>query len=187
LFEVGLTAALVFEYEAVCKRLIGSVSLTAHDIDQVIDYLCQVGKRCVVHFRVRPSVGDPDDEMVLEAAVASGGHWIVTHNVRDLADGAARYGVEVLSPAEALRRLGGGAMSVLQVELPSELQSELRELGLVDEARLAAWVTEAVREKLAASKQLAYLEERAARGDRDAFRQVLAKVPPVEPAEEDRW
>jgi hypothetical protein len=78
-------------------------------------------------------------------------------------------------------------MSVLQVELPSELQSELRDLGLVDESRLAAWVAEAVREKLAAAKQLAYLEGRAARGDRDAFHQVLANVPPVEPAEEDRW
>jgi hypothetical protein len=78
-------------------------------------------------------------------------------------------------------------MSLLQVELPSELQSELRNLGLVDDARVAAWVAEAVREKLAAAKQLAYLEERAARGDRDAFRRVLGKVPPVEPAEEDRW
>ena len=80
--------------------------MTAQDVDRVIDYLCQVGKRCVVRFRVRPSVGDPDDEMVLEAAVASGGGWIVTHNVRDLAGGASRYGVEVLTPAEALRRLG---------------------------------------------------------------------------------
>ena len=106
LFEVALTAPLVLEYEAVCKRLIASTSLTAQDIDRVIDYLCQIGKRCAVHFRVRPSVGDPDDDMVLEAAVASGGGWIVTHNVRDLAGGAARYGVEVLTPAEALRRLG---------------------------------------------------------------------------------
>jgi predicted nucleic acid-binding protein len=80
--------------------------LTADDIDQVIDYLCQIGKRCVIHFRVRPSVGDPDDELVLEAAVAAGAVWIVTHNVRDLANGAARYGVEVITPAEALRRLG---------------------------------------------------------------------------------
>ena len=78
-------------------------------------------------------------------------------------------------------------MTVLQVELPSELQLELRELGLLDESRLAAWVAEAVREKLAASKQLAYLKGRAARGDRDAFRQVLANVPPVEPTDEDRW
>ncbi len=78
-------------------------------------------------------------------------------------------------------------MNVLQVELPPELQSELREIGLVDESRLAAWVAEAVREKLAASRQQAYLEARAARGNREAFRQVLGKVPPVEPADEDRW
>ena len=82
---------------------------------------------------------------------------------------------------------GSDTMSVLQVELPSELQSELRKLGSVDESHLAAWVTEAVLEKLAASKQQAYLEERAARGDRDGFRRVLGKVPQLEPAEEDRW
>ncbi len=78
-------------------------------------------------------------------------------------------------------------MSVLQVELPSELQSELRNLGLVDESHLAAWVAEAVREKLAASKQKAYLEERAKRGDREGFVRALGKVPPVEPEEDDRW
>ena len=106
LFELGLTAPLVLEYEATCKRLIGAIRLTVQELDQVIDYLCQIGKPCVVHFRVRPSVSDPDDDMVLEAAVAAGGGWIVTHNVRDLAGGAKRYGVEVLTPAEALRRLG---------------------------------------------------------------------------------
>ncbi len=103
---MGLTAPLVLEYEAVCKRLVGTIPLTAEEIDRVIAYLCQVGKRCAVHFRVRPSVSDLDDEMVLEAAIAASGEWIVTHNVRDLASGAARYGIEVLTPAEALRRLG---------------------------------------------------------------------------------
>ena len=75
----------------------------------------------------------------------------------------------------------------MSLELPSELQLELEKLGLVDESRLAAWVVDAVREKLAASRQLAYLERRAARGNRDAFRQVLPEVPPTQPSEEDRW
>ena len=66
-------------------------------------------------------------------------------------------------------------MSVLNVEIPSEIQSELSELGLVEQTRVAAWVVEAVREKLAASKQIAYLELRAARGNREAFHQVLQK------------
>jgi len=56
--------------------------------------------------QVRPSVADPDDELVLEAAIATGSEWIVTHNIRDMAAGAARYGIEVITPGEALRRLG---------------------------------------------------------------------------------
>lgn len=104
--EIGLTAPLVLEYEAVCKRMVGPIPLTAEEIDQVIDYLCQIGKRCAVHFRVRPSLGDPDDEMVLEAAIAAGAEWIVTYNIRDLLAGAERYGVEIVTPAEALRRMG---------------------------------------------------------------------------------
>lgn len=45
--------------------------------------------------------------MVLEAALATGSEWLVTHNVRDLAAGAARFGIEVMTPGEALRRLEG--------------------------------------------------------------------------------
>jgi hypothetical protein len=55
---------------------------------------------------VRPSVADPDDELIVEAAIATGSKWIVTHNIRDMATGAARYGIEVIRPGEALRRLG---------------------------------------------------------------------------------
>jgi len=101
-----LTTALVLEYEAVCMRSPDALGLTADDIADLLDYLCRVGLRAAVRFRLRPSVADPGDEMVLEAAVATGSSWIVTHNVRDMAAGAARYGVEVITPGEALRRLG---------------------------------------------------------------------------------
>src|SRR5262245_52213986 len=65
LFEIGLTAPLVFEYEEVCKRLVGSIPITVEDVDRLLDYLCRVGKRSVVDFQVRPQLTDPDDEMVL--------------------------------------------------------------------------------------------------------------------------
>ena len=107
-FTIGLTAALVLEYEAVCLRLLDALGLTTEEVGQLLDYLCQVGKRSAVRFRLRPSTADPGDEMVLEAAVATGSEWIVTHNVRHLAAGAARFGIEVITPGEALRRLGGG-------------------------------------------------------------------------------
>jgi hypothetical protein len=75
-------------------------------VGDLLDYLCRVGRRAVVRFRVRPSLPDPGDDLVLEAALACGAEWIVTHNIRHLAAGSARFGIEVLAPAEALRRLG---------------------------------------------------------------------------------
>ena len=82
------------------------LELTADDVEAVLDSLCQVGRRAAVRFRVRPSVADPGDEMVLETAVATGSPWIVTHDVRDMAAGAARSGIEVITPGGAIRRLG---------------------------------------------------------------------------------
>ena len=105
-FTIGLTAALVLEYEATCMKSLPALTLTADDVKELLDYFCHVGKRAAIRFRVRPSVADPDDEMVLEAAIASGSEWIVTHNIRDMVAGAARYGIEVITSGEALRRLG---------------------------------------------------------------------------------
>jgi predicted nucleic acid-binding protein len=105
-FSVGLTTALVLEYEAVCMRSLEVLGLTADDLAELLNYLCGVGQLAAIRFRLRPSVADPGDELVLEAAVATGSDWIVTHNIRHLAVGAARYGIEVIRPGEALRRLG---------------------------------------------------------------------------------
>ncbi|MCI0642686.1 MAG: PIN domain-containing protein [Gemmataceae bacterium] len=82
------------------EKSLSGLTLTADDMKALLDYFCHVGKLCAIRFRVRPSVADPDDELVLEAAIASGSEWIVT------AAGAARYGIEVITPGEAVRRLG---------------------------------------------------------------------------------
>jgi predicted nucleic acid-binding protein len=105
-FTIGLSAALVLEYEATCMRLLPALNVTADDVKELLDYFCHVGKLAAIRFRVRPSVADPGDELVLEAAIASASEWIVTHNIRDMAAGASRYGIEVITPGEALRRLG---------------------------------------------------------------------------------
>ena len=105
-FTIGLTAALVLEYEATCMKSLPALNLTGDDVKELLDYFCQVGKLAAIRFRLRPSVADPDDELVLEAAVATGSEWIVTHNIRDMVAGAARYGIEAITPGEALSRLG---------------------------------------------------------------------------------
>jgi predicted nucleic acid-binding protein len=106
-FTIGLTVVLVLEYEATCMRSLTALNLMADDVRDLLDDLCDVGKRAAaIRFRVRPSVADPGDALVLEAAIATGSEWIVTHNIRDMVSGAARYGVVVITPGEALRRLG---------------------------------------------------------------------------------
>lgn len=106
-FEVGLTTPLVLEYEAVCTRPQAVPDRTPEAVGEVIDYLCSVGQQAAVRYRVRPAAADPGDDLVLEAAVATGSRVIVSHNVTDMADGARRYGIEVITPGEALRRLEG--------------------------------------------------------------------------------
>jgi predicted nucleic acid-binding protein len=57
------------------------------------------------HFLWRPQLRDPGDEMVLEAAVNGRASALVTFNIRDYGDVPARFGVEVLVPREALKRI----------------------------------------------------------------------------------
>lgn len=78
-------------------------------------------------------------------------------------------------------------MNKLELELPKDLDAELAALGLEDNASMSAWVADAIRQKLSALRQMEILESRAARGNRADFEKVLAKIPAVEPGEEDRW
>jgi predicted nucleic acid-binding protein len=53
----------------------------------------------------RPQLRDPADELVLEAAVNGRADAVVTFNRRDFGDAPAAFGIEVLTPAEALNRV----------------------------------------------------------------------------------
>src|SRR5690349_646294 len=85
-FSLGLTAALVLEYEDVLKRP-GLVPASPADVDILLDHFCQVGECRPVRYRLRPAAADPGDDLVLEAAVATGSRLVVTLNVRDMQEG----------------------------------------------------------------------------------------------------
>ena len=103
-FEIAISVPLAIEYEAVLIRHAASLELRRSDATTLVDYLCSVGRRSLVHFLWRPTLRDPDDEFVLELAVAAGCESIITHNVRDFA-GAQRFGVNVLRPGQFLHQL----------------------------------------------------------------------------------
>lgn len=57
------------------------------------------------HFLWRPQLRDPNDEMVLEAAVNGRADAIVTFNRRDFLPAARHFGIDVERPNEIIRRL----------------------------------------------------------------------------------
>ena len=102
-FEHIVSVPLVMEYESVLMRP-GMVPLPAPAAQAVVDYLCATAIHQEVHFLWRPRLPDPNDDMVLEAAVNGGCSVIVTHNVRDFA-GARALGVRALTPTQFLALL----------------------------------------------------------------------------------
>jgi putative PIN family toxin of toxin-antitoxin system len=103
-FEIAISVPLAVEYEAVLTRHAASLGIRRSEVTTIVDYLCAVGKRQPIYFLWRPLLRDPDDEFVLEVAVAAGCQYIVTHNVRHFV-GADRLGVSIVRPGKFLRQV----------------------------------------------------------------------------------
>ena len=106
-FDISLSGPLLLEYEEVCKRDAGQLSLTEEEIDDILDYLCRTAKLTTVYFQWRPKLADPCDDMVLELAVAGGCNVIVTFNTRHFV-GVEEFGIRLYTPKDFLDTLGIG-------------------------------------------------------------------------------
>jgi predicted nucleic acid-binding protein len=105
LFQASISVPLILEYEAVAKRLLDQTQLTESNLEDILDFVCATANRQRVFYLWRPSLPDPQDDMVLELAVAGGCEFIVTFNKRHFA-GINRFGLEAVTPRELLERLG---------------------------------------------------------------------------------
>ena len=104
-FDIYISVALILEYEDAAKRLLGKIEITEDVINEVIDYICLIGKEQQVFFLWRPFLKDPGDDMVLELAVAAGCNFIITHNKKDFKN-IEDFGIQAISPVEFLRTIG---------------------------------------------------------------------------------
>lgn len=104
LWRPVISPALALEYEAVLKRHASDVGITQTDVDDFVEYICSRSNMAQIYFRWRPELRDPNDDCILELA-ASRQAAIVTYNGRDFA-GAERFGVDVITPLQFLRRIG---------------------------------------------------------------------------------
>ncbi len=105
--EALVTTALFLEYEDVLQRpeQRAATGLDPAATEGTLAALAAVLRPVEVHFRWRPQLTDPADELVLEAAVNGAVDAIVTFNLRDFAGAPTRFGIEVLTPAEVWRRI----------------------------------------------------------------------------------
>src|SRR5258706_15469188 len=104
-WQMNVSVALIVQYEAVARREAVPLHATLQEADRFIDYLCTASVHRAIYFNWRPHLPDPDDEFILELAVAASAGYIVTFNLSDFR-GAERFGIKVVEPREFLRIIG---------------------------------------------------------------------------------
>ncbi len=97
--------SLFAEYSAVLKRPEHLLERSPAQTDAFLDFLLSVSQLQDIYYLWRPVLTDPDDDMVLELAVAAGCRYIITHNVADFC-GCLQFGIDALTPGAFLRWMG---------------------------------------------------------------------------------
>jgi putative PIN family toxin of toxin-antitoxin system len=102
-----LSVSMAFEYEATSLRPehLRAAAADEAEVRNLLNAIMDVVEPIEIHYLWRPALSDPNDDMILEAAVNGHADAIVTFNRKDYGDIPARFGIAVLSPADALRRI----------------------------------------------------------------------------------
>jgi putative PIN family toxin of toxin-antitoxin system len=102
-----LSYALVCEYRDVALRpeQLTHCARSAVEVEKLIAELEELAEPLPFAERHRPMSIDPNDDLVLEAAINGKVNVIVTHNIRHLRQAAARFKIEVSTPREFLEFL----------------------------------------------------------------------------------
>jgi putative PIN family toxin of toxin-antitoxin system len=98
---------LFLEYEDVLKRPEQRLAhgLTPEAIDEFLAELAALIEPVELHFRWRPQSRDPNDEMVLEAAINGQADALVTYNIADFALVGERFNIPVIRPVDLLKKV----------------------------------------------------------------------------------
>jgi putative PIN family toxin of toxin-antitoxin system len=108
-FGLLVSVPLMIEYEAVLTREehLAAAGASVEDVMTVLDALASVLEPVRLSFLWRPMLPDANDDMVLETAVNGRADLLVTFNRRHFEMASVPFGIDVESPAEAVRRLRG--------------------------------------------------------------------------------
>ena len=108
----------MLQYESVLTRPehLEAAGTSAVDVGILLDTLAVVVEPIRISYLWRPALPDAGDDLVLETAVNGRADIVITFNRRHFEPAAARFGLEILAPADAVssgsrRRIANGHTS----------------------------------------------------------------------------
>jgi predicted nucleic acid-binding protein len=101
-FQPVVSVPLFIEYRAVLLRPENRLQRPPAQAEGFLDFLLSASHLQEVFFLWRPALPDPDDDLILELAVAAGCRYIVTHNLRDFR-GTEKWGIAAVTPGSFLK------------------------------------------------------------------------------------
>ena len=102
--QIILSTTLLFEYEDILNRKKPELGLSEKQIEAVLDNLCRLSDHQKIYYLWRPFLKDPNDDHILELAVASQTKIIVTHNIKDF-NGIDNFGIRVITSKQLLKEI----------------------------------------------------------------------------------
>lgn len=82
-FEPVLSLPLFLKYEEIVKKQVSSGKFTLEVGERLLNFICHNFIHQELHYRWRPMLNDPKDEMVLETLLNSRSEYLVTYNKKD--------------------------------------------------------------------------------------------------------
>ncbi|HEV2693179.1 MAG TPA: putative toxin-antitoxin system toxin component, PIN family [Verrucomicrobiae bacterium] len=101
-FQPVVSVPLFIEYRAVLLRPQNLIQRSSAQAEGFLNFLLSTSHMQEVFFLWRPSLPDPNDDLILELAVAAGCRYIVTHNLRDFR-GIEKWGITAMAPGDFLK------------------------------------------------------------------------------------
>ena len=103
-----VSVPLAIEYEAVCRRAEHrkAAELDEEEVGIFLDAVIAMAEPVEPHYLWRPQLRDAADEMVLEVAANGRAGAIVTFNLDDFGTIPQMFGIQVMLPRDALKRIG---------------------------------------------------------------------------------
>ncbi|KGE71543.1 YlcI/YnfO family protein [Spirochaeta lutea] len=77
-------------------------------------------------------------------------------------------------------------MSTLSIRIPDSLHASVKRFSKEDHVSINQFIAAAVAEKITALETENYLSERAQSGSTEKFKEILKKVPNIEPEQHDK-